>query len=259
MAPVRGVGRRRPDVGPDQLRRQQELGEPLDLLAFERVDAVAGPDPVRPLQDAQVDPPAAAGTRLDLEPGVRSTELVEEPVHRQRVAVHPRRAVRGVAGVDQVPVVIPLEVADAVWLGQQRGPSCSGCGRTRRGGPDRGPAGGGTRWAGPVAGGQDPLGVGAGKIRVRVDHLGFHPEPELHAQFGHPAWGTSGCQPLGPNGRVDLPSAPSPAGVVAATCKPPVVEHIPFHAESRGPRFGELDQDAPAGPCRSTPTPRCSG
>ena len=88
-----GVGRRRSDVGPDQLRRQQQLGEPMDLLAFERIDAVAGPYPVRPLQDAQVDPPATARTRLDLQPGVRSPKLVEEPVHRKREAVHARRAV----------------------------------------------------------------------------------------------------------------------------------------------------------------------
>jgi hypothetical protein len=51
-----GVRLGRADVRTHQLRRQQQAGEPLDLLAFQGVVGVADPDPVGVLQDAEVDP-----------------------------------------------------------------------------------------------------------------------------------------------------------------------------------------------------------
>ena len=208
----------------------------MDLLAFERVDAVAGPDPVRPFQDAQIDPPAAAGTRLDLEPRVRSTELVEEPVHRHGVAVHPRRAVRGVAGVVQVPVVIPLQVADVVGLQQSIEAAedvVVGAGMSQiqdvlvpRGQTD------------PATGAEDPLGVGPGQIGVQIDHLWFDPEPELHPES--PDVVDQRSESIRPDVGGDVPVSEA-AGVVAPPGEPAVVEDEPFDPDLRGP-VGELLQ-----------------
>ena len=37
-----------------------------------------------------------------------------------------------------------------------------------------------------VAAAEDPVGVVAGEVAVEVDHLGFDPEPELHAEAADP-------------------------------------------------------------------------
>jgi hypothetical protein len=62
-----GVGVRGADVSTDQVRRKQQLGVADDLPAFERVDTVAGPDPIRTLNDSEVDPAATAGAGFDLQ------------------------------------------------------------------------------------------------------------------------------------------------------------------------------------------------
>ena len=83
------------DVTADQFRRQQQLGVPLDLLPFQRVDAIAGPHPIGPFQDPQIDPATAAGAGLDLQPGVPVAQLVQQPVDGQRVPRAPRDGRRG--------------------------------------------------------------------------------------------------------------------------------------------------------------------
>jgi hypothetical protein len=93
--------------------------QPLDLLAFGGIDGVARPDPVGTFQHPEIDPAAAGRARLDLQARVPGPQLVQEPVDRQRVPVHPGHAGRLVTGVDQVTVVVPFEVADVV-LGEQR-------------------------------------------------------------------------------------------------------------------------------------------
>src|SRR4249920_394914 len=67
MVPQCGVGVRGADVSTDQLRRQQQLGVADDLLALQRVDTVAGPNPIRTLNDSEVDPAATAGAGFDLQ------------------------------------------------------------------------------------------------------------------------------------------------------------------------------------------------
>ena len=128
-----------PDVRADQLQRDQQVGPPLDLLTLERVDAVAGPHPVGALQDLEVDARAARRAGLDLDAGVPRAQLVEQPVDGERLPVH-ARALPAVAGVDQVAVVVPLEVADRV-LGAAARRAARGCTRTPRGRPGRAPAG----------------------------------------------------------------------------------------------------------------------
>ncbi len=85
-----GVRLRRADVAADQLRRQQQLGLALDLLPLQRVVAVAAPDPVGALEDAEVDPGAAGRAGLDLQAGVPAAQLVQQPVDGQRLLVDAR-------------------------------------------------------------------------------------------------------------------------------------------------------------------------
>ena len=69
---MRAVGRvrvRGSDVSAEQLRRDEQGGPPLDLLPFERVVAVAGPDAVGPFEDAEVDAATAAGALSISTPG----------------------------------------------------------------------------------------------------------------------------------------------------------------------------------------------
>ena len=114
-----GVRLARGDVGAHQLRRDQ-LGRPaVHLLPLQRVDAVRHPDPLGPLQHAQVDPGTAGGAGLDLQTREGGLDLVQQPVEGQRLLVHAGSAGRLGAGVDQVAVVVPLDVADVV-LAQDR-------------------------------------------------------------------------------------------------------------------------------------------
>ena len=113
---VGGPGR---DVGAQQFRREELLGPAHHLLAFMGVDAVRHPHPVGALQDAEVDPGAAGGAGLDLQIRVGCPELVHQPVDGVGLGVHARASGGGRAGVDQVAVVVPLDVADVV-LGKHR-------------------------------------------------------------------------------------------------------------------------------------------
>ena len=111
---VRGGGA---DVPAHQFRRNHQPGPALDGLPFQGVVAVRGPDPVGPFQDAEIDAGAAGGAAFNLDAGMGRLERVEEPVRGEGLFVH--RGAAGVAVLQQVPVLVPLEVADVV-LAQQR-------------------------------------------------------------------------------------------------------------------------------------------
>ena len=109
------------DVGAHVLGRDELRGPAQHVLALERVDDVGDPHPVGALEDAEVDPRAAGGARLDLEVGVGGADLVEQPVDGQGLAVHGRPpGIRLAARLDEVAVVVPLEVADVVLVEQRQ-------------------------------------------------------------------------------------------------------------------------------------------
>src|SRR5690606_27492960 len=122
---------------------------------------------------------AAGRARLDLQAGCGRPDLVEQAVGRQGLAVHAGAAGAGGPGVDQVTVVVPLHVVDAVLAhqGQDLVPDVGERIGVRQvqdllvaevdGHP-----------AGEL---QDPVRVRAGDVGVEVDHLGLEPQAELHA------------------------------------------------------------------------------
>ena len=171
------------DVRAHQLRRHQLSRPAMHQLPLEGVDAVRDPDPVGPLQHPEVDPGSAGGARLDLQPRMGGLDLVDQPVERQGLIVDAGPAARLGAGVHQVPVVVPLDVADLV-LGEDREdrvPDVRVAVRDAEvdhllvSGLDRQ----------PVAGGHHPLRVCPRGVGVDVDHLRLEPQPELHAETGH--------------------------------------------------------------------------
>lgn len=80
--------------------------------------------------------------------------------------------------------------------------------------------------------GEDPVGVRAGELGVRVDHLGLEPQAELHAEAPHVLG--EGLEALRPGVGGDLPVAEARA-VVAARTEPAVVDDIAFDAQGGGP------------------------
>ena len=69
MTPGR-VRDRGADVRADELGWDEELGPPLDVLAFQGVDGVAGPDAVGALEYPEVNAAATGGAALDLDVGM---------------------------------------------------------------------------------------------------------------------------------------------------------------------------------------------
>ena len=149
----------------------------------------------------------------------------------------------GVAVFQQVPVLVPLEVADVVLAQQgihavvdvlpgvrvdevddvlvppfQRQPAAVLVALDRRA--------------------DNPVRMGPDNVGVQVDHFRFHPEPEFH-----PAGGDGVDQrrePVRPEGLVHVPVAQAGV-VVAAAAEPAVVEHEALDAELRG-GVGQFDQ-----------------
>ena len=140
------------------------------------------------------------------------------------------------AGVDQVAVVVPLDVADGVGLEQRHHLVAD--------------VGVGLRDAevehllvaalhgNPVARGHDPLRVRAGHVAVEVDHLGLEPDAELHAQPGDVV--DQGAEAVGPHVGGDDP-VPEAGVVVAAGAEPAVVQDVALDAHRRGP-LCEIEQ-----------------
>ncbi|GMA32896.1 hypothetical protein GCM10025875_28880 [Litorihabitans aurantiacus] len=226
----------RTDVGTHELRRDEQTSPPLRLLPFQRVEAVAGPDPVRPLEYPEVDAPAARGAGLDLQVGVARPQLVQQPVERQGLVAHAGTAGRGVARVHEIAVVVPLEVVDAVLRHegvQAPGdvPVGVGVGEVQDLLPARGRGH-------PVAAGHDPVRVGAGEVGVRADHLRLDPQPHLHAAGADVVH--ERVEAAGPHVGVDVP-VPQRDAVVAPAAEPPVVEHEALDPDL-GRGVGELGQ-----------------
>ena len=176
-----GVRGGRSDVAADELRRQHGLGPALDGLALQRIVAVGGPHPVGALEDAEIHPGAPGGAALDLDPGMRGAQRVEQPVGGQRLRVRRRQPV--VPHLGEVAVLVPLQVGDVVLAEQRVEPVVDVLPRLGVDqvehlllAPPRGDAG---------AGSADPVRVRARQVRVLVDHLRLHPEAELHAPRGH--------------------------------------------------------------------------
>ncbi len=83
----------------------------------------------------------------------------------------------------------------------------------------------------PVPAAQDPVRVRAGQVGVGVDHLRFHPQPELQAERADTV--DEGVQTLRPDALVDVPVAQARV-VGAPVAEPPVVQHVPFRADLGG-------------------------
>ena len=227
---------RRADVRAEQLRREEKARPPLDLLAFQRVVAVAGPDPVGPLEDLEVDPPTPAGAALDLDAGVPAADLVEQRVQGLGVAVDRRPAPGALSAVDDVAVEVPLEVLDRVLREQ----GVEALEEVRPGirvteveqllEP--------RQWRLSATGRQDPVRVRAGEVGVRVHRLRLDPQAELHPQPAHVV--DEPAQSLRPDVGVDEP-VPEPRLLVPAPPEPAVVEDEPLRPDLRRP-VGERHQ-----------------
>ena len=164
------------------------------VQALERVEGVAGPDPVGAGQDAEVDPGAPRGAALDLQPGVRGLELVEQAVEGQGVLADPRgrppdrcrrRAGRGCGPTS----------------GRRSGTRPAGRAgarrrrRRRRGARGRAPAAGVRTAAAPSA----PRRIQSGCCRAR-SLSGLTISGSTHSPNSMPrarTWSTRGCSPSG--------------------------------------------------------------
>ncbi len=151
-----------------------------------------------PLQDAEVDPAPARGAGLDVDLGMGSPDPVDQLVGAEGLGPDPGPA-RGAAGPGgrshQVPVVIPLHVGDVVG-GQD------GVDPLEQVLPNLGPAEvqhqlmAAQHRLVPVVD-QGPFGMGPVEIRIGVDHLGFEPDAEVHAQGAHVV--DDRVEPFGPD------------------------------------------------------------
>jgi len=110
-------------------------------------------------------------------------DFVNKPVERQRLLMDPWPAVGPSAGINQVTIVIPLDVADLV-LGKDVEDRISNIGIALRDSQvDHLLVSRFNRQ--PVTGGHDPVRMLARGSGVEVDHLRLEPEPKLHAEPGY--------------------------------------------------------------------------
>src|SRR5665811_899640 len=84
----------------------------LDLLSFQRVDAVRGPDTVGTLQHGEVHPSTAGRAGLDLDPGMAALQLVHEGIRGEGLGMHGWPTGPGAPGLCQSgqPAKIVIEV-----------------------------------------------------------------------------------------------------------------------------------------------------
>ena len=230
----RRVRHRSPDVGAHVFGREHMAESSLDPLAVERVVAVARPCPAGAAEDAEVDASATRRTGLELDGWVSGAEVIDQRVDGDRLSMDRRTSVR--RALHDRPVHVPFHVGDRV-LGEQ----CA----------DLVQQIGAHLWArhveyklvasehGVVAEvGQHPVGMGAVQIGVRIDHLWFEPQPELHAQPDDVV--DDRPETVGPDRSVDPPVAQAGA-VIASSVEPAVVHDESFDAEL-GRTIGELEQ-----------------
>ena len=212
-----------------QFRRDDQSGVSLVREPLERVEAVAGPDAVGAVEDAEVDPRAAGRAALDLQSRVTGLELVEKAVERERVLVHPADAAGPAAGIHEVAVVIPLQVGDRVLVEQGVQSRRDVVVRVRMGEIEDLllPRRRGQCHPAP----QYPVRMPACQVAVGIDHLGLDPQPELHAEVTDMV--DQRMQALRPYVFVDEPIAET-GRVVAPAREPAVVEHESFDADVGG-------------------------
>ena len=233
------VGERRGHVRPEVFRRDQLPGPALDGLPGQRVSHVRRPDPLDPLQDGQVDPAATGRARLPLHARMRLAQPVQQRAGGQRLPVRGRgTGPHPGAGVDDVPVAVPLDIGDRVFRQQPADPAEQVV-------RDLGPGQVQDELVAlqrryPPAGRQDPLRVRPVQGRVRVHHLRLEPQAELHAAGPHVV--RDPVQPAGPDRLVHRPVT-QPGPVAAAAGEPAVVQHVAFHPDARG-QVGQLGQRA---------------
>ena len=118
VRPPSGVGFGRPDMGTHHFGRDQHRCTPLNRLAFERIVAVARPNPLGATQDFVVDPGAAARTRLEFDCRMLSAKRVEQSVQRKSLSAGARCSVSP-AALYVVTIHVPLHIRDVV-ITQQR-------------------------------------------------------------------------------------------------------------------------------------------
>ena len=165
-------------------------------------------------------------------------QLVEHSVERERLRVDERTIapVAACDGLHEVAVVVPLEIVDVV-LGDEGADAFEyevvrvGVGDVENLLVPR-------RGAGALAGRKHPVGVGAGEVGVRTDHLGLEPQAELHAPGPHSRH--ERAETVGPDGLVNQPVAQA-RGRVSPPSEPAVVEHDPFDSDLGG-AIGDLDE-----------------
>ena len=161
---------------------------------LERVEGVAGPDPVGAGQDAEVDAGAPGGAALDLQARVGCLELVQQAVEGEGVLADPGDALRAAAGVEQVAVVVPLEVGDRVLV-EERVQAARRRTRRRRRARGRAPAAG----VRPAAATSAPRRIQSGWRRAR-SLSGLTISGSTHSPNSMPrsrTWSTRGCSPSG--------------------------------------------------------------
>ena len=186
----------------------------------DRVDIVAGPEPVGIGGNPCIDPAAAARAAFDLDLGMRGAQAFQQGVGAAGLR---RSAGRGV-----VAVVVPLEVGN-LRSGQQ------GIERTEQIVPHILPpqvehqlvARG--RPLAPVLG-KHPVGMHAVELAIGIDHFRLHPEPEFHAEAAHLV-GQRG-DALRVFARIGSPVAEACAVMVAAP-EPAIVEDEAFGPDLR--------------------------
>ena len=157
-----------------------------------------------------VDAPTTRRAALELDVWVRCAELVEHPVHRERLGVRPGCAL-GTRTLDVIAVHVPLDERDVV-VTQQR------VERVAHVGVRLGPAEIEHELVAEeqrlvALRRQRPLGVCPVQVAVRADHLRFDPDAELHAETADVP--DQRVEALGVGDGRDGPVA-EPRGVVAA-------------------------------------------
>ena len=224
-------------MGADQLGRQQHHGGAVDVRTVVGVVAVRGPHALDPFHDPQVDAPAAAAARLDLQIRESLVQGVQEPVEGEGLIVDGRRPVararlgadRHMPGGQDRGVVVPLDVGDVQSLDEGGDGAVQVVPRSRRREVEDPLTPVLDRPTGAV--GQDPVGMGAGELGVAVDHLRLEPQAQLHAQAAHVLG--QRFQAGGPGLGRDPPVAQT-RGVVAPGAEPAVVDDEALDADPGG-------------------------
>ena len=237
---VRGVRGAGADMLANHLRRHEQRRVALDVGALHRIHAVGGPDAVCELENAHVDAAAARRAAFNLQAGVGGLQVVEHAVDGERLPMD--RAAAGARGdrLGHVLVVVPFDVVDAELADERVHAAVHIRIRLRIRQVDDLLVAPLHRQA--VRGGHEhPVGVLAVHRGIRVHHLRFEPQAELHSLGMHVV-----CKRLervlavGPHVLGDPPVAQT-RRVTTAVAEPAVVDHEALDA-ARGSLVCEPDK-----------------